>query len=166
MRKSRTLATIFGMAALLAFSIATQALAADAKTEIEEMEHKFAATTSADEIMKFVDSSDELVIFDLMTPREFDGPKAVREDFQNAFSSFKNPKIEFVKLQVIANGNLGVAESVQHMTATDPSGKPIDTTFRVTDVWRKEKGAWKLVHAHISYPIDMATGKADMQSKQ
>jgi len=164
MRKSGT-SVFIAVAALMACSIAVRAHAADAKTEIEEMEHKFAAATSADEIMKYVDNSDELVVFDLMTPREFDGPKAVREDFQNAFNSFKNPKIEFVKLQVIANGNLGVAESVQHMTATDPSGKPIDTTFRVTDVWRKEKGGWKLIHAHISYPIDMATGKADMQSK-
>ena len=51
------------------------------------------------------------------------------------------------------------------MTATDKSGKPFDIIFRVTDVWRKEKGGWKMVHSHISLPVAMATGKADMPSK-
>ena len=44
-------------------------------------------------------------------------------------------------------------------------GKPVDTIFRVTDVWRKEKGGWKIIHSHISVPVDLASGKADMQSK-
>jgi ketosteroid isomerase-like protein len=38
-------------------------------------------------------------------------------------------------------------------------------TYRVTNVWRKENGKWKVIHIHISFPTDMATGKADMQSK-
>jgi ketosteroid isomerase-like protein len=165
MRKSRTFIASVATIALMMASLGASALAADAKDEITELEHKCAAATTADEALKCYDTGDELVVYDLMTPREFDGPKAVREDFENGFSAFKNPKAEFVNLHVIADGKMGVAESIQHLTATDPSGKPIDTTFRVTDVWRKGKGGWKIIHSHISYPVDMATGKADMQSK-
>ena len=50
------------------------------------------------------------------------------------------------------------------LTVVDKSGKPVDMTFRVTDVWQRQKGQWKIIHTHISFPIDMTTGKADMQS--
>jgi len=163
MRKS--LIGIFGALALIGWGFGAQAIAADAKAEITELEHKFAAATTTDEAMSLVDPSDELVVYDLQTPREFDGPAAVRADFQNYFDTAKNPKAEFLSLHVITDGKLGVAESIQHFTYNDKSGKSIDSIFRQTDVWRKEKNGWRIIHFHVSYPIDMATGKADMQSK-
>jgi ketosteroid isomerase-like protein len=163
MRKS--IVGIFGALALIGWGFGARAIAADAKAEITELEHKFAESTTTDDAMSFMDPSDELVVYDLQTPREFDGPAAVRADFQNYFDTAKNPKAEFLSLHVITDGKLGVAESVQHFTYTDKSGKSIDSIFRQTDVWRKEKGGWKIIHSHISFPTDMASGKADMQSK-
>ncbi len=166
MRKSRVSVGIVVGAVLIALGFGAQAFAADdSQTAITELEHKCASATSADELMKCYDKTNDLVVYDLMTPREFDGRDAVRADFQNGFSAFKNAKVEFINLHVVSDGKLGVAESVQHMTATDNSGKPIDMIFRVTDVWRKEKGGWKIIHSHISLPVDMASGKADMESK-
>lgn len=163
MRKS--MVGIFGALVLLGWGFGAQATAADAKAEITELEHKCATATTVDQLMACYDASDELVVYDLSTPREFDGPTAVRADFQNFFDAIKDPKVDFINLHVITDGKFGVAESVQHMTGTDKSGKPSDSIFRVTDVWRKEKGAWKIIHTHVSFPIDMASGKADMQSK-
>ncbi len=165
MRKSLLIAGVLAAAALLALGSGRQASADDSKTEITELEHKCAAATSVDELMECYAKSNDLVVYDLTTPREFDGRDAVRADFQNAFNAFKNAKVEFINLHVVSDGKLGVAESVQHMTATDKDGKPIDVIFRVTDVWRKEKGGWKIIHAHVSVPVDMASGKADMHSK-
>jgi ketosteroid isomerase-like protein len=54
---------------------------------------------------------------------------------------------------------------VQHYTAKDSEGNPIDITFRQTDLWRKKHGQWKIINSHTSVPIDMKTGKADMASK-
>jgi ketosteroid isomerase-like protein len=108
---------------------------------------------------------DDLVVYDIGTPREFDGQKAVRADFQNFFDTVKNPKVEFVSLHVVTDGKMALANSVQHFTGTDKSGKPADMTFRVTDVWQKQEGQWKMIHTHVSFPTDMASGKADMQSK-
>jgi len=36
---------------------------------------------------------------------------------------------------------------------------------RVTDVYRKTGGRWKIVQEHVSVPVDFATGKPDMLSK-
>jgi ketosteroid isomerase-like protein len=36
---------------------------------------------------------------------------------------------------------------------------------RSTDVLRKQKGQWLIVQEHNSFPVDLATGQADMLSK-
>ena len=56
--------------------------------------------------------------------------------------------------------------SLQHNYGTDPKGKSFEFMIRVTDCFRKVNGKWKIVHQHVSFPIEsMETGKADFQSK-
>jgi ketosteroid isomerase-like protein len=165
MKSSYRIVGLVIAAAFVALSFAGHAFAADAKGQITDLEHKCANAPTIDELMDCYDNSDDLVVYDVMTPREFDGTKAVRGDFQGFFDNYKDAKIEFVSLHVVTDGKLGVANSVQHFTATDKSGKPAEMTFRATDVWRKEKGGWKMIEQHISFPVDMASGKADLQSK-
>ena len=138
--------------------------AADSKNEIEALEHRCAEATTVDQLMTCYTAGDDLVVYDMGTPRKFHGPQAVRADFQNFFDTMKNPKVEFVSLKVVSDGKMALANSVQHFTGTDKGGKPIDMTFGVTDVWRKQGGQWK-IHTHVSFPTDMASGKADLQSK-
>ncbi len=165
MRKSGTLVGTLAAALILACGFGAQAVAASSKAQITDLEHKCAATTTTDELMGCYTTSDDLVVYDIGTPREFDGVKAVRGDFQHFFDTIKNPKVEFVSLHVVTDGRMGLANSVQHFTGTDQAGKPVDMTFRVTDVWQKIAGQWKIIHTHVSFPTDMASGKADMQSK-
>jgi ketosteroid isomerase-like protein len=44
-------------------------------------------------------------------------------------------------------------------------GNALDITVRITDVYRKINGKWLAVHEHVSWPVDLATGKADLSSK-
>ena len=50
-------------------------------------------------------------------------------------------------------------------TGQDKDGKPLDLTVRVTDVYKKINGKWLVVHEHVSWPVDLATGQADFSSK-
>jgi hypothetical protein len=36
---------------------------------------------------------------------------------------------------------------------------------RETDVYRKINGKWLVVEEHVSFPVDVATGKPDLLSK-
>jgi len=164
MQQSRLLAGTLA-AAILAWGFGARAYAADAKAEITALEHQCASATSADELMKCYDASDEVSVFDLEPPLEFVGPKAVHDDFANFFKNVKDPKIEFVNLRVTADGKMGFARSTQHFTGTGADGKPIEMTFRVTDCLHKVKGKWKILHTHVSLPVDLATGKAEFQAK-
>jgi ketosteroid isomerase-like protein len=38
-------------------------------------------------------------------------------------------------------------------------------TARVTDVYRKVAGHWRIVQEHVSVPVDLASGKPDFTSK-
>jgi ketosteroid isomerase-like protein len=136
---------------------------ADDQQTIADLEHKVAIVTTPDEIMKFYESGDDVVLYDIMTPREFVGEKGLRAHMAD-FVGSKDSKVEFLELQVISDGKLALARSVQHATAKI-NGKPFEMTFRVTDLWRKTHGQWKLVQSHISVPVDLKTGKADMASK-
>jgi len=166
MKRSGVLVARCLAGALIVCGLTARAWAAgDAKGELEALEHKCAEATTVDQLMGCYDPGEDLVVYDIGTPREFDGRQAVRGDFQNFFDTMKNAKVEFLSLHVVTDGTMGLANSVQRFTATDKSGKPVDMTFRVTDVWHKQNGQWKIIHTHVSFPTDLATGKADMQSK-
>ena len=156
------------MVSLALFGALISALAVGARADdqqtISDLEHKLAVQTNPDEVMKFWESGDDVVLFDVMSPREFAGQKALRDHLRD-FSGFKDVKVEFLELKVISDGKLALASSVQHYTAKDADGKPIDVTFRQTDLWRNTNGQWKIINSHVSYPVDMKTGKADMASK-
>jgi ketosteroid isomerase-like protein len=156
------------MASLVIFAASLCASArgarADDKQTISNLEHKLAVQTNPDEIMKFYDSGDDVVLFDVMPPREFAGYKTIHDHMKD-FAGFKEVKAEFLELKVITDGKLALARGVQHLTGKGADGKPFDATFQQTDVWRKTNGQWKLIHEHASFPVDMKTGKADMASK-
>ena len=152
-------------AAVLVWNLRHAPAAGDAKAEITALEHKVIAATSANEAMTFQDEKD-IILYDYVRPLQYVGGKAVREDFEKFFSSAKNVKGDFITLRVVADGEVGVAHSIQHFTWTDKDGKPGEGTFRVTDGWHKVNGQWKLFHTHVSFPIDAATGKAEMNLKE
>jgi ketosteroid isomerase-like protein len=163
-----TLRTLMSVA-LIMLSFGARALAADAKAQITERERHCAAagvSGTVEEAMECFSSSPEVVAYDVFTPREFDGPEAIRDYFENYFASgFKNAKIEFVYLQVTTDGTIGYTHSAQHFSAITKNGSRLDAFSRVSDVWRKENGSWKIILTHASFPVDPVTFKADLQSK-
>jgi ketosteroid isomerase-like protein len=153
--------------AALAGTVAFNALAAgNSKLEITDLEHKCIAATSTDQAAALgcFDEAD-IVLYDFIPPLEYSGDKAVRGDLDNFFNNAKDVKGEFVELNVVTDGKLGVARSIQHFTWTSKDGKPMEGTFRVTDVWHKVGGKWKIFHTHVSVPVNPATGKGEMNLK-
>jgi ketosteroid isomerase-like protein len=151
----------------LAWTVSFNAFAAgSAKQEITDLEHKCIAATSTDQAAKLgcFDEAD-IVLYDFIPPLEYSGAKAVRGDLDNFFNNAQNVKGEFVELQVVTDGKLGVARSIQHFTWTSKDGKPMEATLRVTDVLHKTGGKWKVFHTHVSVPVNPDTGKAEMNLK-
>jgi ketosteroid isomerase-like protein len=152
------------------FSLAHQVSAkSDDEAAIKALEQQFAAAVTAkdvDKIMAVYVPDESLFVFDLIPPRQYVGAKAYHDDWKGFIDGFNGPvKFDISDVTVLARGNLAFGHSIQHVSGTGKDGKPIDITTRVTDDYRKIKGNWLIVQEHVSVPVDLATGKADLSSK-
>jgi ketosteroid isomerase-like protein len=158
MRKPGLIITmIVAVASLLLISSAHANAAARDEKAITDIEHKMIATTNTDDLMKYYDR-DDVDVYDLAGPLQYSGDAAVRGDFDNVFANFAGAKGTFVELVVVSDGKMGMARSIQHFAWTDKAGKPQEVTVRVTDVFHKVDGQWRVIHTHISAPMDPKTG--------
>jgi ketosteroid isomerase-like protein len=136
---------------------------------IKALEADFAKAANAkdlDGIMKAYVPDESLFVFDVTPPRQHAGAAAYRKDWEEFFSSVQGPvTFTLSDLAVTAAGTVGYGHSIQRFVAKDTKGKSLDFTVRVTDVYRKIKGKWLIVQEHVSVPVDLDTGKADLSSK-
>ncbi len=162
-RLGMTIAAIVGVAALvLSMSVSANAEgSAKDKKAIEDVENKIIAATTTDEVMKYYDQND-IDLYDFVPPLQYKGATAVHGDLDNFFNNAKDVKGNFVELVVVTDGKLGMARSIQHFTWTGQDGKAQEATLRVTDVFHKVGGKWKVIHSHVSVPVDPKTGQAQM----
>jgi ketosteroid isomerase-like protein len=154
---------VAAVALLLSLSVNAHASTKDEKA-IKDVEHKMIATTNTDDLMKYYDQND-VDVYDLAGPLQYKGNAAVRSDFDNVFANFAGAKGNFVELVVVTDGKMGMARSIQHFAWTDKAGKPQEVTVRVTDVFHKVDGQWKVIHTHLSAPMDPKTGMTQTNLK-
>lgn len=165
--KTRTAALAF-FAALLVMAFGPPARA-DARADIKALEDRFVAAFKAKDveaIMKMYAPDQTLFVFDVIPPRQYVGAAAYRKDWQDFLASFDGPiTVELTDLDIAADRNLAYGHSIQRVTGTDKQGKKLDLTVRVTDVYKKTRGQWLIIHEHVSVPVDLDTGKPDLSSK-
>jgi ketosteroid isomerase-like protein len=140
------------------------------KAAIKALEQGFAAAFSAKDIPKilsFFAPGDKLLVFDVMTPRQYVGSDAYKASWENFVKSTTGPfHLELSDLQVTTGGgNVAFAHLIHHVTGRMSDGTPLDMTTRVSHDFQKIRGKWLIVHEHVSVPIDFSTGKPDFQSK-
>jgi uncharacterized protein (TIGR02246 family) len=135
--------------------------------KINDLEDKFVAAVNdknVDAIMSIYVPDESLFVFDLSTPLQYVGADAYRKNWEGFAASLGPLKFEVTDFTVAVDGKMAYSHAVHHLSATDNNGQKIEWTVRVTDVYRKIKGQWLVVHEHVSVPIDLATGKPDFAS--
>lgn len=156
--------------AFLALAIATvfsPAIASPANDEaqIRALEDRFAAAVSAkdlDGIMKTY--SADVFVFDVVPPRQYVGAEAYRKDWKGVLDGYQTMTFTVSDLAVTSDGKIAYGHSIQRAVGKDSKGQPSDMTIRVTDVYRKGAGGWRIVQEHVSMPVDLATMKPDPHS--
>ena len=168
MKKLLILGALAGAIALSVFAQQSSAKESD-EAQIRAMEAAMIEGYAAKDLDKGLAAyvqDETLFVFDAIPPRQYVGIKAWRADNEGFMAMFQGPlKVEMSDLSITTNGKLGFGHNIQRFTGTDKNGKPIDLTFRVSDGYKKINGKWKIVQEHISFPVDVATGKADFSSK-
>jgi ketosteroid isomerase-like protein len=109
---------------------------------------------------------ESLLVFDVVPPRQYVGAKAYQKDWEELFAAYPGlAGVEMSDLSVTSEGNLGYGHNIQHSILTDKDGKKATFIFRVSNGYRKVNGKWLISHEHVSVPVDLATGKAELTSK-
>jgi ketosteroid isomerase-like protein len=109
---------------------------------------------------------DGLFVFDVTPPRQHVGWADYRKDWQDLFAANPGPaKSEIKDLSITVVGPVAYSHFVQDGWFTSKSGAKTELVVRVTDVYRKAGGKWKIVQEHVSVPVDLATMKPDPLSK-
>lgn len=153
---------------LLCCIVASPALASDAPSSdvkaITAIERNMAAAQDAQGVTGTW--ARNVVWYDLAPPPEIDGKAAAVKETTAQFKPITNLRTKILRMSVGASGKLGYAFSTQEFIADlKQGGSGLDFIFRETDIFRKESGKWRLIHQHLSVPVNMATGKAIITNK-
>ncbi len=136
--------------------------------QIQALEKGFGAAAAAKDANKVMTyyARQGLFVFDVAPPRQHVGWADYKKDWQDFFGFAAGPmSFTISDLAITAAGPVAWSHSIQtvHYAAKDGAKKAF--VVRVTDVYRKQAGKWLIVQEHVSVPVDVDTGKADLMSK-
>jgi ketosteroid isomerase-like protein len=107
-----------------------------------------------------------LTAYDVVPPLQYKGADAYRKDYADLFASFATgPHVSFPGMHIEAGADVAFVYGLERMTGKLTDGTPIDMWLRYTEGLKRIDGQWRVVHEHISVPVDLKTGKAVMDLK-
>ena len=122
---------------------------------------KVAHEKNLDGVMSIYQRGQSLVAYDIVPPLQYKGWDAYRADYKAFFDMYDGPiEFEFRDLVIAADATFGYSHELQRVSGTLKGGQKAAFWLRVTDVYRKIGGQWRVVHEHVSVPTNLETGKA------
>jgi ketosteroid isomerase-like protein len=76
------------------------------------------------------------------------GWSQIGQVFESLASRFSNGTYEYEVIAAGASGDLGYVVGIEHSTVSVGGATPEAYELRVTEVFRREDGDWKVVHRH------------------
>jgi len=167
------LALILGAAAPALARNSTGKAAPDSATSdraaIEALETRYVEafdTRDVDGIMASYARGRQLFVFDAIPPRDYPSWDDYKRDWETLFSQFPGPASDKMsELSITVVGTVAYGHHIEDSQFTQKDGTKKEFVVRVTDVYRKFKDKWLIVQEHVSFPVDISTGQADLMSK-
>lgn len=137
--------------------------------DIKALEERFVAafrTKNVKAIMSVYVPDESLFVFDVSPPRQYVGAAAYTKDWEDLLALFPGPiQVNMTDIDItVGGGDVAYGHSIQHAVGTLKDGKKLDFTVRLTDGYKRAGGQWLIAHEHVSVPVDVLTGKADLNS--
>ena len=147
---------------------AAQAAGPGDRAQIEALEKGLNAGFNAKNVEKIMSyyAREGLFVFDVTPPREHVGWADYKKDWEDLFTAYPGSVTsKFSEQNITVVGSVAYGHNIQDAHFTTKDGAAIELVVRVTDVYRKLGGKWKIVQEHVSVPVDLATMKPDLLSK-
>ena len=139
------------------------------KAAIEALEQRYIKAFNAKDVNGIMENyapGDQLFVFDAVPPRQYPSWEAYKKDWEGLFGAYPGPLSDSMSdLSVNVVGAVAYAHHIESGFFTRKDGTRVDVVVRVSDVFRKIGDKWLIVHEHVSFPVDIDSGKADLLSK-
>lgn len=127
---------------------------------------KAAEAKDLDGVMAMYAPGNALTAYDVVAPLQFKGIDAYRKDYADFFGQFDGPiHIDLGESHVETGSDVAFAYGLERLTGKMKDGTPVDIWLRYTEGLKLIDGKWRVVHEHISVPVDLNTGKARLDLK-
>ncbi|ROT29416.1 SgcJ/EcaC family oxidoreductase [Micromonospora sp. HM5-17] len=136
---------------------------ATAERELRELHERwFAATAAKDLDGLMAPIADDIVSYEHDQPLAYVGVDAVREVCRGGLDAAGDGAVTWTvpDMSVLVRDDLAVVWGLNLVRVEQPDGGYAESWSRGTRVFRRRNGAWTMVHQHLSYPYDPATGVA------
>lgn len=131
--------------------------------ELRELHQRwFAATAAKDLDALMAPIAADVVSYEHDGPLRYVGEPAVREVCRAGLDAAGDGEVSWdvPDQTIVVDGDLAVAWGLNRVRVTGPDGESGESWSRGSRVFARRDGAWQLVHQHLSYPYDPASGAA------
>jgi uncharacterized protein YndB with AHSA1/START domain len=105
----------------------------------------------------------DVLSYEHETPLSYRGVDALRSTCKAGFERMPEGfRWDMPDLKVVVRGDIAVTWGLNHMHANVPGKPTVDMWSRGTRVFQRIDGRWQMIHQHVSFPFDPATGAAKM----
>jgi ketosteroid isomerase-like protein len=140
-----------------------QKMATDSTHEEIRQVHEdwFAASHRKDLDASMAPINESIVSYEHSVPLQYTSIDDIREECRRGFDLAGEDFMWTVpNLRIVADGDVAVAWGLNRMTDRLPDGSEVTTWSRGTRVFQRCEGRWTMIHQHVSFPFDPATGLA------
>jgi ketosteroid isomerase-like protein len=124
---------------------------AEIKTLVEGVWWKEYARKDVEACMNVWTSDPDVVAIGTGVDELRPGPEGLRRGLRRDFEQAENVKITTEWLQISAAGNVAWSAANVQLTAT-VSGETVTLPCRLTNVYEKRNGTWRIMQMHLSLP--------------
>jgi uncharacterized protein (TIGR02246 family) len=133
------------------------------ESEIRKLMEEWREAISArdlDRLMKLY--APDMLYFDVVPPYKHRGAAAYRRTWEMMFPHLP-PRIgaEQRDVEINVSGDLAVVRCLTRLINSETKETAAIGWVRVTVSFQRQQGAWRIIHEHVSVPIDPMTSKAE-----
>lgn len=130
--------------------------------EIRGLHHEwFEASHAKDIDASMAPIASDIVSYEHSAPLQYTEIDQIREECRRGFDNQADDFMWTVPdLRVMVSDDLGVAWGLNRMANRNPDGTEDVIWSRGTRIFERRDGGWRMIHQHVSFPIDTETGAA------
>jgi uncharacterized protein YndB with AHSA1/START domain/ketosteroid isomerase-like protein len=126
-----------------------------------EFEEWFADTSTRNLDGLMAKIADDALSYEHEAPLQVVGVPAIREVCRRGLEASSGEiRWDVPDLNVIVRGDIAITWGLNRVRGEAPGGEKFESWSRGTRVFQKIEGQWKMIHQHVSFPYDPATGQA------